>query len=141
MGRVGSSVGSVDSSVVSVNLEVKVLLVSRTSDGMANVIFAKCKYDKGRDQESEAKKQGNDEKSDGDFGGYVRGWAGWSCSISKLCGLPLTKAFAFGQIGRQGGGFDAWHTSGLAIRIGGVCNERHTDGLSGRFIGGLPWNW
>ncbi len=49
--------------------------------------------------------------------------------------------FAVGQIGRQGGGFDACHVSGLASRFVGGCNEWHADGLTCRFISGHPWNW
>ena len=57
-----------------------------------------------------------------------------------MCGLPVTKAFAFGRVGRQGGGFDVWHMSGLASRFDGCCNKGHADGLACRFIGRHPWN-
>jgi hypothetical protein len=74
-------------------------------------------------------------------GSYVWGWVGWSWGIAKLCSLPLTKAFAYGQISRKGGGFDAWCMSGLAGWIVGGCNEGRTDGLAIRFIVEHLWNW
>ncbi len=59
----------------------------------------------------------------------------------KSCRLLFTKTFAFGRIGREGGGFDARLASGLAGRFVGGCNKGTANGLACRFIGGHPQNW
>jgi hypothetical protein len=69
----------------------------------------------------------------------VLGWL--ESQHCKVIRLSVLKAFAFGQINRQGGGFDAWHASGLAGRIAGGFDEGRAGGLAGRFIGGQPLNW
>ncbi len=64
-------------------------------------------------------------------GSYAQGLAGWSCSIAKSCSLLLSKTFTFGQIGRQGVGFDAWCASRLAGGIIRDFDKGRADGLAG----------
>jgi hypothetical protein len=64
--------------------------------------------------------------------------AGWCCCIAKSCSLPLPKAFAFGQIGRQVSGFDAWCTGGFFCRLVSGFDGMPAGGLDGRLVGGNP---
>ncbi len=50
------------------------------------------------------------------------------CEVVQL--TAYDGVFAFGQISRQDGGFDAWHVSRLAGRFDGGCMEGRTYGLA-----------